>query len=111
MRCFHASDGSNVSCSRRPPACCGRFGGLACWRRGLMDKAVFLAVAAALCTATASVCQRAGARNTGPAAGVDARLIVRLARQPAWLLGRAAVIGGVVFPLHAPRVCVLGPLQ
>jgi hypothetical protein len=36
------------------------------------------------------VCQRAGARNTGPApGGFDARLIVRLARQPTWLLGIA----------------------
>src|SRR5215813_2474395 len=63
-----------------------------------MEKAILLAVAASLCTATASVCQRAGARNTGPAAaGFDARLIVRLARQPAWLLGIAAMVtGGVV---------------
>jgi hypothetical protein len=68
-----------------------------------MDKAVMLAVAASLCTATASVCQRAGARNTGPAAGFDAQLIVRLARQPAWLLGIAAMIGGFVFQLTALR--------
>src|ERR1700752_4742814 len=68
-----------------------------------MDKAVLLAVAAALCTATASVCQRAGARNTGPTAGFDARLIVRLARQPAWLLGIAAMIGGVIFQITALR--------
>jgi len=67
-----------------------------------MEKAILLAVAASLCTATASVCQRAGARNTGPAAaGFDARLIVRLARQPAWLLGIAAMIGGFVFQLTA----------
>ena len=32
-----------------------------------MEKVVLLALAASLCTATASVCQRAGARNTGPA--------------------------------------------
>jgi hypothetical protein len=49
------------------------------------------------------VCQRAGARNTGPAAGFDARLIVRLARQPTWLLGIAAMIGGFVFQLTALR--------
>src|SRR6266576_2085556 len=67
-----------------------------------MDKAVLLAVAASLCTATASVCQRAGARNTGPApGGFDARLIVRLARQPTWLLGIAAGIG-VFLRLAAP---------
>ena len=62
-----------------------------------MEKAILLAVAASLCTATALVCQRAGARNTGPVAGFDGRLIVRLARQPAWLLGIAAMIGGFVF--------------
>ncbi|HEX6451761.1 MAG TPA: DMT family transporter [Trebonia sp.] len=76
-----------------------------------MDKAVFLAVAAALCTATASVCQRAGARNTGPAAGFDARLIVRLARQPAWLLGIAAMIGGFAFQLTALRFGELALVQ
>src|SRR5215467_2498318 len=66
-----------------------------------MEKAILLAVAASLCTATASVCQRAGARNTGPTGGFDARLIIRLARQPAWLLGIAAMIGGFVFQLTA----------
>jgi len=76
-----------------------------------MDKAVLLAVAAALCTPTASVCQRAGARNTGPAAGFDARLIVRLARQPAWLLGIAAMIGGFVFQLTALRFGELALVQ
>ena len=76
-----------------------------------MDKAVLLAVAASLCTATASVCQRAGARNTGPAAGFDARLIVRLARQPAWLLGIVAMIGGFVFQLTALRFGELALVQ
>src|SRR6516225_1571173 len=76
-----------------------------------MDKAIVLAVAASLCTATASVCQRAGARNTGPAAGFDARLIIRLARQPAWLLGIAAMIGGFVFQLTALRFGELALVQ
>ena len=76
-----------------------------------MDKAVLLAIAASLCTATASVCQRAGARNTGPAAGFDAQLIVRLARQPAWLLGIAAMIGGFVFQLTALRFGELALVQ
>src|SRR5215468_1496654 len=75
-----------------------------------MEKAILLAVAASLCTATASVCQRAGARNTGPA-GFDARLIVRLARQPAWLLGIAAMIGGFVFQLTALRFGELALVQ
>ena len=76
-----------------------------------MEKAILLAVAASLCTATASVCQRAGARNTGPAAGFDARLIFRLARQPAWLLGVAAMIGGFVFQLTALRFGDLALVQ
>jgi len=76
-----------------------------------MGTAILLAVAASLCTATASVCQRAGARNTGPAAGFDARLIVRLARQPAWLLGIAAMIGGFVFQLTALRFGELALVQ
>ena len=76
-----------------------------------MEKAVLLAVAASLCTATASVCQRAGARNTGPAAGFDARLIIRLARQPVWLLGIAAMIGGFVFQLTALRFGELALVQ
>jgi drug/metabolite transporter (DMT)-like permease len=77
-----------------------------------MDKAVLLAIAASLCTATASVCQRAGARNTGPAAGgFAARLIVRLARQPTWLLGIAAMIGGFIFQLTALHFGELGLVQ
>jgi drug/metabolite transporter (DMT)-like permease len=76
-----------------------------------MEKAILLSVAASLCTATASVCQRAGARNTGPAAGFDARLIVRLARQPAWLLGIAAMIGGFTCQLTALRFGELALVQ
>jgi hypothetical protein len=47
-----------------------------------MDKAILLAVAASVCTATASLCQRKGARDN-ETTGFDARLLVRLARQPA----------------------------
>src|SRR5947208_1802179 len=57
-----------------------------------MDKAILLAVAASVCTATASLCQRKGAKDN-EAARFDARLVVRLARQPVWLLGIAAVLG------------------
>src|SRR5439155_1446737 len=78
-----------------------------------METAILLAVAASLCTATASVCQRAGARNTGPAAGFDARLILRLAR----LITAGVVLAAlaVAFGLRAPtgssgsrRAAVLG---
>jgi drug/metabolite transporter (DMT)-like permease len=67
-----------------------------------MDKAIVLAVAASLCTATASVCQRRGARSS-QVAGFDAGLVVRLARRPAWLLGTASMIGGFAFQLAALR--------
>ena len=65
-----------------------------------MEKAIVLAVAASLCTATASVCQRKGARST-ETAGFDVRLVFRLARQPAWVLGIASMILGFVFQLTA----------
>jgi drug/metabolite transporter (DMT)-like permease len=71
-------------------------------RDKLMDKAILLAVAASFCTATASLCQRKGARST-QTAGFDVRLVVRLARQPVWLLGIASMIGGFVFQLTALR--------
>ena len=65
-----------------------------------MDKAILLAVAACLCTATSSVCQRKGAREN-QTAGFDPGLIFRLARQPVWLLGVASMILGFVFQLTA----------
>jgi drug/metabolite transporter (DMT)-like permease len=65
-----------------------------------MDKAILLAIAASLCTATSSLCQRKGARDQ-QTAGFDVRLIFRLARQPVWLLGIASMILGFVFQLTA----------
>src|SRR5215470_5364670 len=75
-----------------------------------MDKAILLAIAASVCTATASLCQRKGARST-QTAGFDARLLVRLARQPAWLLGIAAMIGGFIFQITALRFGDLALVQ
>ncbi|MFZ0185699.1 MAG: DMT family transporter [Streptosporangiaceae bacterium] len=75
-----------------------------------MDKAILLAIAASVCTATASLCQRKGARST-QTAGFDARLLVRLARQPAWLLGIAAMIGGFIFQITALRYGDLALVQ
>jgi hypothetical protein len=46
----------------------------------LMEKAILLAVTASLCTATASVCQRIGAKGS-ETAGFDVWLVFRLARQ------------------------------
>ena len=75
-----------------------------------MDKAILLAVAASACTATASLCQRKGAKDN-ETAGFDARLLVRLARQPAWLLGIAAMIGGFIFQITALRYGDLAQVQ
>jgi len=79
-------------------------------RDTLMDKAILLAVAASVCTATASVCQRKGAKDN-ETAGFDARLLVRLARRPAWLLGIAAMIGGFIFQITALRFGDLSQVQ
>ena len=72
-----------------------------------MQTAVLLAIAASFCTATASLAQRAGAKNVQTTGGFDARLLLRLARQPIWLVGIFSMIGGFVFQLTALRY---GPL-
>ena len=68
-----------------------------------MDKAILFAVAASLCTATSSVCQRLGASasSTSQEAKFDLLLVFRLARQPIWLTGIASMILGFVFQLAA----------
>ena len=71
-----------------------------------MEKAILLALAASLCTATASVCQRRAARSS-EGTGFDVWLVFRLARRPAWLLGTASMILGFVFQISALR---FGPL-
>ncbi|HEX5297800.1 MAG TPA: DMT family transporter [Streptosporangiaceae bacterium] len=75
-----------------------------------MDKAILLAVAASVCTATASLCQRQGAKDD-QTAGFDARLLIRLARRPAWLGGIAAMIGGFAFQITALRYGDLSQVQ
>src|SRR4051812_13088303 len=75
-----------------------------------MDKAILLAVAASVCTATASLCQRKGAKDD-QTAGFDARLLARLARRPAWLGGIAAMIGGFAFQITALRYGDLSQVQ
>jgi len=71
-----------------------------------MEKAILLALAASLCTATSSVCQRIGARRD-EAGDFDLRLLWRLARRPVWLLGLASMILGFVFQVSALH---FGPL-
>jgi drug/metabolite transporter (DMT)-like permease len=76
----------------------------------LMEKAILLAIAASLCTATASVCQRKGASSNETAA-FDVWLVFRLARQPVWLLGVASMILGFVFQLIALHFGALALVQ
>jgi drug/metabolite transporter (DMT)-like permease len=75
-----------------------------------VELAVLLSLAASVCTATSSVCQRLGARRLeqrGEIRGFDALLVFRLARQPAWLTGFACMIAGFVCQISALR---FGPL-
>ena len=79
--------------------------------------AILFALAASLCTATSSVCQRLGAASLPPASrdhaaespsrGFDPLLVFRLARRPMWLLGFAGMLAGFGCQLTALR---FGPL-
>ncbi len=75
-----------------------------------MQLAILLALAASLCTATSSICQRLGARHLercGEMRGFDAWLVFRLAGQPVWLLGFVCMLAGFGFQITALRY---GPL-
>lgn len=76
----------------------------------MMGTTILLAVVASLCTATASVCQRIGARSS-ETAGFDVWLVLRLARRPVWLLGLASMILGFVFQLTALQFGALALVQ
>jgi drug/metabolite transporter (DMT)-like permease len=71
-----------------------------------MELAVLLSVAASVCTATSSVCQRLGAR-TVKVSGFDPWLVFRLARRPVWLIGFASMLGGFALQVAA---LYFGPL-
>lgn len=71
-----------------------------------MEVAILLAVAASLCTATSSVCQRLGARGQD-VKGFDPWLVFRLARSPVWVLGFVSMLGGFALQLAALH---FGPL-
>src|ERR1700746_1514096 len=75
-----------------------------------MDKAILLAVAASVCTATASLCPHNTATDPENA-GCDAALLSRRAGRPAWLGGIAAMIGGFIFQITALRFGDLGLVQ
>ena len=76
-----------------------------------MELAISLALAASFCTAMSSICQRVGARRLESGGhevhGFDPLLVFRLAKQPAWLLGFAAMIAGFVLQVAALH---FGPL-
>jgi drug/metabolite transporter (DMT)-like permease len=75
-----------------------------------MEKAILLALLASVCTATSSVCQRLGARDSQPS-GLDVWLVFRLARRPIWLLGIASMILGFVFQVTALHYGALALVQ
>jgi drug/metabolite transporter (DMT)-like permease len=75
-----------------------------------MEKAIPLALLASICTATSSVCQRLGARDSQPS-GLDVWLVFRLARRPVWLLGIASMILGFVFQVTALHYGALALVQ
>jgi drug/metabolite transporter (DMT)-like permease len=71
-----------------------------------MEKAIVLALAASLCTATSSFCQRLGAKEEQPT-NLDLGLMFRLVRRPVWLIGLASMILGFILQITALR---FGPL-
>jgi drug/metabolite transporter (DMT)-like permease len=75
-----------------------------------MDKAIPLALLASVFTATSSVCQRLGARDSQPS-GVDVWLLFRLARRPVWLVGVASMILGFLFQVAALHYGALALVQ
>lgn len=75
-----------------------------------MEKAIPLALLASVCTATSSVCQRLGARDSHPTS-VDVWLVFRLARRPIWLAGIASMILGFIFQLTALHFGALALVQ
>jgi drug/metabolite transporter (DMT)-like permease len=75
-----------------------------------MEKAIPLALLASVFTATSSMCQRLGARDSQPS-GLDVWLVFRLARHPVWLLGIASMILGFVFQVAALHYGALALVQ
>ncbi|HUC25289.1 MAG TPA: DMT family transporter [Streptosporangiaceae bacterium] len=75
-----------------------------------MEKAIPLALLASVFTATSSVCQRLGAKESQPT-GLDIWLVFRLARRPVWLLGIASMILGFVFQVTALHYGALALVQ
>jgi len=89
--------------------------------------AILLSLAASLCTATSSVCQRLGAislhqgagqerapaKRDASSGGFDPLLVIRLAQRPVWLLGFAGMLAGFacqVTALHFGPLALVQPI-
>jgi len=89
--------------------------------------AIALSLAASLCTATSSVCQRLGAvslhqvagqerapaKRDASSGGFDPLLVIRLAQRPVWLLGFAGMLAGFacqVTALHFGPLALVQPI-
>jgi hypothetical protein len=76
-----------------------------------LGEAVTFALVASFFTATSSVCQRLGARQTETGGRFSLKLIVDLLGQPLWLAGVGSMILGFVFQLVALDVGSLALVQ
>jgi len=78
-----------------------------------VSPAIPLAVAAGLFTAASTTCQRAGALRAPDDGHLDAGLLLRLLRQPVWLVGVGCMIFGFVLQataLHFGSLVLVQPI-
>jgi drug/metabolite transporter (DMT)-like permease len=76
-------------------------------------EAALLALSASLFTATSSICQRLGAKETEHGTGFSVEILLRLIRRPIWLLGIASMIAGFVLQiiaLHYGGLAIVQPV-
>jgi drug/metabolite transporter (DMT)-like permease len=76
-------------------------------------QAALLALSASLFTATSSVCQRLGAKETEHEGAFSVEILWRLIRQPLWLLGIASMIAGFILQivaLHYGGLAIVQPI-
>jgi drug/metabolite transporter (DMT)-like permease len=76
-----------------------------------LGEAVIFALVASFFTATSSVCQRLGARQTEITGRFGVKLILDLLGQPLWLVGVASMIAGFIFQLVALHLGSLALVQ
>jgi drug/metabolite transporter (DMT)-like permease len=76
-------------------------------------EAALLALGASLFTATSSICQKLGAKETEHGTGFSVEILLRLIRRPIWLLGIASMIAGFVLQiiaLHYGGLAIVQPV-